>query len=222
MSSRTTSGFICRAAASAASPSWATSTSCSCSRRMRDRLSAASTLSSTTRIRSGRSPGGDALAVGCASGGHVAGVAADRDRQPHDELAAAPRPLAARFDLAVVHLDQPLDQGQPDAETVLSARSPGVSSCVNMSNTRSSMCGGMPLPLSATRRTICAPTCRTRERDPAALVGELGGVVEQVGDDLRQPRPVAANRQRVVRQVERKLVAAARRAAAGWPPPPGR
>jgi hypothetical protein len=46
-------------------------------------------------------------------GGRVRDV---RHRQERDELASGIRPVASRFDAAAVHLDQPLDDREPDAE----------------------------------------------------------------------------------------------------------
>ena len=55
----------------------------------------------------------------CAGSSHRAPAACRQHRQPHGELGAAPRPVAVRRDRAPVHLGQPPDQRQADAEAAL-------------------------------------------------------------------------------------------------------
>ena len=105
-----------RAAASAAGPSCARVTSWPSSRRRCPSIVAASTLSSTTSTRSERARLGvrrRRLRLG--------GARRRRQRQPHHELAAAPRPVAERLHRAAVHLDQRLHQGEADPQPALRA-----------------------------------------------------------------------------------------------------
>ena len=114
MSSRITSGRNAAAASTPSRPSWAVRTSWPISWSIIARLSAASTLSSTTRMRWRAAAG----ACGSAPSG-CSGVRRPDDRQADDELAALAVALAVGLDAAAVHLDQPLDDGQADAQAAL-------------------------------------------------------------------------------------------------------
>ena len=87
---------------------------------------------------------------------------------------------------------------QADAEAALAARVVGRPSRLNISKMRGSASGAMPMPLSRTliahrRRPRAAPTARCA---PPSC-GVLGGVVEQVGEDLREPHRIAVQPQRL-------------------------
>ena len=95
----------------------------------------------------------------------------DRDaRDPHHELAALARAAAVRLDRAVVQRDQAADdrQAQPSPPCALSI---ACRSWVNKSNTRGSISGSMPMPLSRTLSRTCSPS-------PPALIwiSPCGGV----------------------------------------------
>ena len=64
---------------------------------------------------------------------------------------------------------------------------------VNRSKTRSRSACGMPGPSSATSISTWSPSRRPMTRDRPAGGAVPGGVVEQVGQDLVQPRPVGAD-----------------------------
>ena len=81
------------------------------------------------------------------------------------------------------------------------------STWVNISNTAPSMSGGMPIPSSATATTAVAVVARDRQPDVPAPVRVLGGVVQQVGDDLGQPGRVAVHEDRLGRHDDGELVA---------------
>ena len=51
----------------------------------------------------------------------------------------------------------------------------------------------MPMPLSLTLTTASSSSRRVADRDVAAVVGVLRGVVQQVGEHLRQPHRIAAD-----------------------------
>ena len=169
---------------------------------------AASALSSTTRMRPARGSAGPRVARAAAR----AAPASARERQAHDELAALARARrCAPATRAAVHLDQPLHQRQADAEAALRA----VERAVDLRRTGRRCVAaarrGMPMPLS--RDADHAPSSPlaldARARCVPPGVGVLGGVVEQVGEDLR--RAARGRRRR----------AAARRgsvdARASWP-----
>ena len=67
-----------------------------------------------------------------------------------------------------------------------SERASGRSPCVKRSKTRGSNSGAMPMPLSRTRMIAC-PRRGGDQLDPAAGLGVLGGVGQQVDDDLLEP-----------------------------------
>ena len=70
-----------------------------------------------------------------------------------------------------------------------SLRSSERSPCSNRSKMRGSSGGSMPMPLSRTVITRLAVfDARATRLDGAALLAVLGGVVQQVGDHLRQSR----------------------------------
>ena len=121
---------------------------------------------------------------------------------------------AVRLDRAAVHLHQRLHQREADAEAAVRALERR-STCVNISKTRSSCVGGMPMPLSRTRDHGLARRPRsTVSRDRAARSRVLAGVVEQVAEHLRQPRRVGvAGRSAPAGSVTVELVA--QRSASG-------
>ena len=69
-------------------------------------------------------------------------------------------------------------------------RSSDVSTCVNISKTLGRCSAAMPMPLSRTRTTACLSILLDRQPDVPAPVRELAGIVQQVADDLSQPRGV--------------------------------
>ena len=134
-----------------------------------------------------------------------------------------PGPSLRACDRAAVHLDEPLDQRQADAQAALRALSER-STCANMSNTRGSISGGdADARCRAPRSRASSPSRSAEQPDAAAPGGVLGGVVQQVGHDLAQPREVglapaaraaAPARRQVWRpaSISGRLVSTARRA----------
>ena len=108
-------------------------------------------------------------------------------------------PLRATID-AAVHLHEAPRQGQADAQPPWE-RSRDRSTCVNMSKIRGSISAGMPMPVSRTRddRLPPVPLAPSSQMRPPRC-GVLRGVVEQVRDDLRQPRQVAVQEDRLARR----------------------
>ena len=215
MSSRTTSGRnVRRAAPGLQAVVGRPDVVAAPSRSSMARLSAASRLSSTTRTRPARAGG---LVRRRGRRGRRARSLATGRRQPHDELAAPPRPLALRVDAAAVHLDEPLDQRQADAQPALRALE-RASTWVNMSNTAGSISGGMPMPVVAHRAPRPRRPCRSAvSQIAAARLGVLAGVVEQVAEHLGQPRRVGVQADRLGRQVRRSSSCRPPRSAGGWP-----
>ena len=75
----------------------------------------------------------------------------------------------------------------------------------------------MPMPLSVTLISTSEPDSWRSELDPAALGGVLGGVVQEIGEDLGEPRRVDVEHDRALREVRRAARACNRRAEAGSP-----
>ena len=102
-----------------------------------------------------------------------------------------PSPSLCASTAAAVQLDQPLDQRQADAEAALRRGRACVSTCANRSKMRGSSSrrdadAGVAHAdhrLARRRRSAASAMC-----PPARRV--LGGVVEQVGEDLRQARRI--------------------------------
>ncbi len=151
------------------------------SSRSRAKPLAVSTLSSTTRMRSSAlSPRprriGRRLAAGLAAG------QADR------ELAPLAGPFALGRDARRASR-RALDERQADAEPALGAGD-RASPWAKRSNISGSISGGMPIPLSRTVIDDLIASPLGREPDMPAALGVLGGVGEQVHEDLLEPRRV--------------------------------
>ena len=95
------------------------------------------------------------------------------ERQPHDELGPAARPVAVRAHLAAVQLHQALHQRQPEAQPALAAVERR-SACMNGSKSRGSISGVIPTPgvgdpeHGAPLRRVLAER-RRRRRPPAGV-----------------------------------------------------
>ena len=171
------------------------------------RLSAASRLSSTTRMRS--RAGGDGVADAAPSGTGPASPPPAAGRRTTNSL-PWPGPSLLRLDAAAVHLDQPLGPASGRCPARPASAPARGRTCVNISKMRGSMSAGdadagvphaRPPPRSPCRSAV--------QPDVAAPLGVLGGVVEQVGEHLGQPGRVAVETDRLRR--------AARRSARGRP-----
>ena len=82
------------------------------------------------------------------------------------------------------------------------ARSSAVLDCPNISKMCGICAGAMPMPVSWTMTTTAAPSRRTLTVMPTAGRRVLGGVDQQVGEDLGEARQVALEGDRLGRQVD--------------------
>ena len=97
-----------------------------------------------------------------------------------------------------MQLDDPLHQGQPDAEAPLRAVE-GAVTWVNISNTRRSIPGGMPSPVSAHADHDLAALERGLSSIGPPSGSVLGGVREQVAHHLGEPGRVGGEPDRLAR-----------------------
>ena len=116
-----------------------------------------------------------------------------------------PEPVALGLDRAAVQLDQRLHQRETDAEAVARALERSVA-CANISNRRGKLIGGDPDAVVAHADHRLIALALDRQADVSALVGELARVVQQVADDLGEPRRVGVQMDRLRRQRDRELV----------------
>ena len=114
-----------------------------------------------------------------------------------------PRPVAAGFDAAAVHFDQPLDQGEADSQPPLrrGLRAVDLREHVEDAATCS---GAMPMPLSLTETTTSSPSTRGAEPEAPAGLRVLGGCCSA---NWRKPGPgrpgSASSDDRLLGQVDR-------------------
>ena len=195
MSSRTTSGRSLRACSRPSLPSRATCISCPRRRSRCASASAESLLSSTSRMR--RWPGDEADS-GLAEA--TCALRAAPRRQAHGELAAAAGALARRAHPAAVHLDQGAHQRESDAEPAVRAVGRGLGLDEQLEDLRAA--AGARCPLRCREREIdsSSPRSSALEPDPSAGLGELGGVVQQIAQRLREPHQVRVQDDRLVGQ----------------------
>ena len=132
-----------------------------------------------------------------------------RDRQAHDELAAAARPVAVRFDGAAVHLHQRLHQRQADAQPVARALQRRIDLREHVEDARQFVGRDADAVVPHSDHGLPA-FLLDGQPDVPAPVGELAGVVQQVADHLRQPRRVGVEIDGLRRQRDRQLVVHAR------------
>ena len=119
--------------------------------------------------------------------------------QAHHELAPLTRSRTLGFNAASVHLDQPLHQHQPDAEPALCAIQGEIDLHKHIKDSRQHLPGnaGAVIPDANSDPFVVAPG---RHPDVPARTGVLGGIVQQVGEDLSQPRRVSDQPEGVVGQ----------------------
>ena len=117
-----------------------------------------------------------------------------RQRQPDDELAALALALALRLERAAVQLDDAAARARGRCPGRRRRARSGVRPCTNMSKMRADAASGsMPRPVSRTRSTACRLRARLH-RDAAAFGRVARGVVEQVGEHLRQAGAASPSR----------------------------
>ena len=105
--------------------------------------------------------------------------------------------LALGPDLAAHQLGEPPADREPEAGAAVAARR-GRVDLVNDSKSAVQRSAGIPIPVSRTEKRDAASTGSERRRGDGqhdlALLGELDRVVQQVQQDLAQPRGVADER----------------------------
>ena len=189
-------------------------------RSSRARLSAASTLSSTTRMRRGRRAAGAACRLSsplrrrncaCRSGSRTT------------NSLPRPQPVAVGLDRAAVHLDEVLHQRQADAQPALrpcGRRGPPGRTARRL---RGSMSRGDADARVPDPEHRLAPLPLRGQPDPAAFGSVyLAALVSRFADDLGQPHRVGVERQPVRPAARRSARAADVDERAGRSRPPGR
>src|SRR6187399_1502123 len=197
-SSTTMSGRHESARCTASMPLWTTATVWPSVRNSIARLSAASTLSSTTRMRTGnrRTGTGAAAAATAASAPARAGSRmANALPRPSPSLWADTCPWCS----STIFFTSVSPMPSPPRD-----RSSDRSACTNGSNTRVSTSGAMPAPLS--RISITTASSARGEVNRRAGVGELAGVVQQIGDHLRESHGIALHGHGLFGQAHHQLL----------------
>ena len=121
------------------------------------------------------------------------------DRHLNRELAARAGPTAAGFEGTAVQLDQSLGQRQPDAEAALRPLYRRSHLGEQPEDVRQMFGGDADAGVSHRDHCLAAPPLGGQP-DVTGLLGVLGGVVQQVGEDLGQPDRVGAHHYRLGRQ----------------------
>ena len=182
MSRSTTSGRWARATSMAAGPSWATWTSCP-----RSFSSLARPLAVSSVVVDDEDAGALRERRAAASpAGSTSGRPAPPGGQADGELAPLAGALARGRDAPAVHLDELLDERQADPEPALGAGQRAVPLGEEVED------AGQQLGRDADARVPdldddVRPLAAGRERDAAPGVGVLGGVGQEVDEDLLEP-----------------------------------
>ena len=140
----------------------------------------------------------------CAAPRHGAGPVGrrldgrDRGRQAEDELAAAARAVAPGLDAPAVHLHQAADEGQADPQPPLGAVERAVDLGEQVEDLREHLGGDADAGVADAEDGVLA-LAADGQVDPAAVAGVLRGVVQDVGQDLREPGPVRLDPERLAR-----------------------
>ena len=146
------------------------------SRRASERAaSGLSSASSTVNDRSGT--------CGSPASTLRVGLWSFQGRQTYQKLAPLPLTVAVRRDAAAVHLDQAAGQRQPDAQASL-GRFNDWSTCMNSSKMRGRTSGSMPMPVSRIADDDLFALLPCREPDRAPRVSVLGGIGQEIDEDL--------------------------------------
>ena len=132
-----------------------------------------------------------------------------RDRQTHDELAAAAKPAAVRFDGSALQFHERPDQGEPDAQAVARALQRRIDLGKHVEEARQFF--GRDADAVVPHSNHGLPAFQSgAQPDVPASVGELAGVVQQVADHLRKARGVGLEVDGLRWQCHRQLVIHAR------------
>ena len=157
-------------------------------------LSATSELSSTT---STRRPTVDFLRPTVGNPAGSAGFSGpDRLGRRTVNSAALPEPLALRRDLAAMQLRQLLGQGQPYPQAALGTVEPALALPEEIEDMGEQIRGNADAVVTNTDDGPVVFGLRL-ELDPATLGRVLGGIVEEVGEDLSEPLRVSLEVERL-------------------------
>ncbi len=131
--------------------------------------------------------------------------AALAERQAHRELASAAGTVARRDHAPAVQLDQIAHQREADAQPALRMPSARMALRKHVENVRQRI--GRDSGAIVVHRDHHVLTFAARaQRDAAARCGVLGGIVEQVGEDLREAHHVRLQHDRLRGKRHRELV----------------
>ena len=149
------------------------------------RDSAASTLSSTTRMRRA----GTGVRLRRRRGAAVRCDASDQKGQAHDELAARSQPVALRRDGAAVHLDQALDQVQADSQPALRSFERAIDLGKHVEDVREAIGGNADAGVSHAHDGIVVQPFGDHP-DASARWRVSAGVVQEVAEHLTESRRI--------------------------------
>src|SRR4051812_17653186 len=107
------------------------------------------------------------------------------DRQTDDEFAPHSWAFTAGLNTAAVHLNQPLDQRKADAQPTLRLLSVAFHLCIYVEYFRQHVGWDADSRISHFHHGVTA-LALDRQSDVTAFLRVLCGVVEEVGEDLRQ------------------------------------
>ena len=130
-----------------------------------------------------------------------------RHGQVHDELAALAEPRAARLDVAAVHPDEVAHDRQPDAEPAARPVERRVALREEVEDEGQEIGRDADPRVPDPDRDAVALALR-RQPDGATPRRVLGGVAQQIADDLRQTRRIGVEAHRVAGQRDRERMAA--------------
>src|SRR5688500_14165750 len=114
----------------------------------------------------------------------------------HDELAPLAQSRAGSADATAVHLDEPPHDGQADAQTALGASVRTIRLYEKVEDVRQDIGRETDAIVADAHDDRVVLSCRD-ELDLSFAPRELGGVVEQVGEHLRQPNQISLHRNRL-------------------------
>src|SRR5438309_5315885 len=140
-------------------------------------------------------------------GSAVLGRRRDVYRDTDQELSAVSGAIAQRLDRTPVQLDEPANQRQADPKAA--ARASAGLRTLHEELERvlpQILCQAGAVVLHADDEVVAVHM--GAYQDPAANVGVLGGVVQQIGEDLREPGGIGEEHHGLGRQIERNPVAA--------------
>ena len=120
-------------------------------------------------------------------------------------MRSAASALAEDVDRPTVQLDQAFDQRQPQAQAAAAARDALVALDEGVEDAGEHLRGNADAGVTDGHARLARRGQRDRHRHGAAAVGEFLGVVQQVPQDLSQPRRLALHPDRAGRRVDDQL-----------------